>query len=172
MDSYSKIETKFGNIYVTATGEGHIFADANHNSASANLSEPDRHGPLTINKIQYGCNAHFYLWSDGAWHIGMENGDWSQRYHSLYGSKLVSKSYNDSHMTDAARAKFTAEVTPLINAWALENPHRLYAAAVESHEDKVGAAVVALAEAREAAKAAEQVLEAAENELAAAKGGK
>jgi hypothetical protein len=171
-DSYSKIETRFGNIYVTATGEGHIFADANHNCASANLSEPDRHGPLTINTIQYGCNAHFYLWSDGAWHIGMESGDWSSRYHSLYGSKLVSKSYSDSHMTDAARAKFATEVTPLINTWALDNPHRLYAAAVESLETKVEGASAAVLEARSALALAEQALEAAEKELAAAKGGK
>src|ERR1700730_2864337 len=95
-NNYSKIETRFGNMYVTATGEGHIFADANHNCASANLSEPDRHGPLTINRVLYGVNAHFYLWADGCWHIGMESGDWSSRYHSLYGSKLVSNSYNDN----------------------------------------------------------------------------
>jgi hypothetical protein len=170
MDNCSKIETKFGNIFVTATGSGHIFADANHNSGSANLSEPDRHGPLTINRVQYGVNAHFYRWTDGCWHIGMESGDWSSKYHSLYGSKLVSKSFNDSHMSDAARAKFAEHVTPIINTWALENPHRLYAAAVETHEDKVNAAVVALAEAQEAVKEAEQALEAAEKELAAAKG--
>src|ERR1700721_1718650 len=99
MENYSKIETKFGNMYLTATGEGHIFADANHNCGGANLSEPERHGPLTINRVQYGVNCHFYLWADGEWRIGMESGDWSQRYHSLYGSKLTSKGYNDSHMS-------------------------------------------------------------------------
>jgi hypothetical protein len=169
VDTYFKIETRFGNVFVTATGQDHIFADANHNCMSANLSEPDRHGPLTINRVQYGVNAHFYRWADGYWRIGLEDADWSSKYHSLYGSKLNSKSYNDSHMSEAARAKFTSELTPLINDWAKQNAALLNAATIEMHEDKVEAAGAAVLEARSALALAEEALEAAREALNAAK---
>jgi hypothetical protein len=170
MDSYHKISTKFGNVYLKPTSDSHIYVDANHNCGSSHIEEGiDRHGPLTVNNVEMGVTAHFYKWSDGKWRIGKERADWSSTCHALHASKLIYKNYNSMDASESARKKLTDELTTVVGNWVAQNPQALHAASVEYLEAKLKKAEDTFKEKRLAAYEAEQEMNSARDALKVAR---
>jgi hypothetical protein len=163
MNSYHKVSTKFGNVYLKPTSDSHIYVDANHNCGSIHIEEPTRHGPLKVNNVEMGVTAHFYEWSDGKWRIGHENADWSKsaRFFPL---PLYSMGASES-----ARKKLTDELTAVVGNWIAQNPQALHAASIEHLEANLKKAKAEFIEKRDLARIAEQNLIDARNELKVAR---
>lgn len=133
-DTYYKIESPFGNLWVVPTQKDHIYLSCGHNiNDPKEYPEGTRQGPLVINKVDYCVNCHFYLWKDGKWHIGMEN-DNASRIGCLYLSKVNYHNPSD-RFPWAAYKKITEQLPLYINQWAMENFDKIALAHLEHLND-------------------------------------
>lgn len=83
---------------IAPTEKGHIYSE----------------GRIVIRGVDWRWNLHLHLWSDGKWHIGIENDKpWNQK-RSLHGYK------NDTgdDFTEAAYIKAASLIVPTITEWA------------------------------------------------------
>ena len=141
-DTYYKLETPFGNVWLKPTSGTHIHADANSNhNAADEYPTGSRKGPVTVNRVEYGAGAHLYLHPDGIWRIGQDNSS-QAAYNSLYMSRSIfSGNFSRDEASNAARLKYGNALTALVNDWVKQHPRELAEAALEDAENNIERAV-------------------------------
>ena len=130
-----KIETKLGNVWITATQANHIYVDFGSN-LNVDKEGPEnfaRRGPVTIRGVKYGGSLHLFRWNGasdwtGAFHLGRQSESEWERGRSLYMNRLSAKRYADSRPSDTARRVAVEVIVPLVNAWVRDNAPVLEAA--------------------------------------------
>lgn len=86
---------------IAPTEKGHIYSE----------------GRIIIRGVDWRWNIHLHLWSDGKWHIGIENEKlWNQKQ-SLHGYK----NGNGDTFTEAAYVKAASLIVPTLTEWAYKN---------------------------------------------------
>ena len=140
-DTYYRVITSLGIIWVFPTDANHIYCDANHHCLSKNIpARPldDRCEPLTVNRVEYGTSAHLYKWSDGKFHLGQEKELPYQRINSnLHMSRLNAKTYNESHASEAAKKKVIAVLETEINEWVSKHQDILRHAELNKRKEQI-----------------------------------
>lgn len=125
-----KIETKIGNVWITATQGDHIYVDFGSNLVAEEGPENcSRRGPVTVRGVKYSGSLHLFLWpADGSFHLGRQGETSYKCSLALYMSKLSARNYADSYPTDAAKRAVVEVVVPLVDAWVKANAPVLEAA--------------------------------------------
>lgn len=102
---------------IAPTEKGHIYSE----------------GRIIIRGVDWRWNLHLHLWSDGKWHIGIENEKpWDQK-RSLHGYK----NGNGDTFTEAAYSKAASLIVPTITEWAYRHPAEM----AEAEENYIQSAI-------------------------------
>jgi len=157
MSQEAFIQALGGRVRLAVTDASHIHVDANHNCLTGG---PTACGPLTIRGVAYGVSIHYYRQPDGSFDIGQTGDDTYKQRDSLYMSRLNAKNYAASYPSESARRKVAETITPLVNAWATQNPEVFASAERERRERE-------REQAAQAVRKAEQVLLEAQDKLRA-----
>ncbi len=139
---YSKITTPLGDIFVLATGAGHIIATTNPNdyvdgtkNADGTFTPGYRRDAtvLTVRGIEHNATVHLNRQADGAYRPEVEGKSAYENRHLLY----VSRRDSLTDPTEATREKIREAVGTAVNAWAQGNAAAILRAEVKHLEDEM-----------------------------------
>lgn len=161
MDEYQKVPTKFGNVWVIATGRDHVYVSASRNCASWGTGVPlpeesatGRHGPLTVRGVEYSVSAHLYKHPGGAWRIGEPGRTDYERRTSLSVSRIHAATYAKSHPSPSAWQAIATEITRAVGEWIKQHAAEMAEANRQAKREELAAMDEEWREAEAKAKAA------------------
>ena len=102
--------TSIGQLEIVPNGHRHIYVT----------------GQMTVRGKTQTASAHFHLWADGRWHLGLETQPAYEQARNLF--------VNHPGGTEAFKAKVIETLTEAVNTYALRNPAILAQAEAEEVE--------------------------------------